>query len=829
MSENIALNNDNEVLAEIARNLDYSPETINYSGKIERFSTNHNPNNKDGWYIAFDNISNIKVVLYACWTKQISYKYISSEYKNLTPFERKRIDKEIENKQREIRQEREKEHREAREKAITELKNATETNNNEYLIAKQISDFGLNFKQNDNKTLLIDYYTIEPDKTLTLSTIQYIFKDKETGKFNKRFKQGGQQSKSFHPFKAITESNNPILLCEGVATGATIYEALERQYNVYCVGSCHNFNPVYNTVKAVYSDKSILLLCDNDSNGLSKNKAIDCNPNSYILPDFTNIDGYNADTDTDFNDLYALTDLETVKKQLVTKINEVLSKVKDSPDYQEQEFDNTDKCNADLFIEKHGRKVKYIINQKYWMVYNEKKGVWEQNDKLVFDLMQNTCIEHITDKLRNLNAQKETVRDKSQRSIIDKEIGKFENHLKQMRKTKNVKSAIEWASSNTSINTMNIDIFDSYHSYSLVNCTNGTVDLRTGKLNPHNPDDLITLSTGIAYNENAEKPEEFLNSINKMFPPKVAEFMLGLFGYSLIAMNPLKILPILYGATANNGKSTLLNAVVKSLGQYGITIDPSLLLVNNNKGGGHNESLANCRGARIINCPELPNRGYLDENLIKIATGNDKIRASKKHQHEVEFDFLGKIFITTNNKPVVSSDKGMWARLILIPCTYQFTESERKANIDEILRSEAPGILKELVQWAGIFIKNGKLDIPQVIKDETEAYQRDENSVMRWADLNVKNEVKDHDLPLKKAYENYEKWSLENGEKCITKGIFKKELEKLGWVAKNTPYGTVTYKDKVLIDIDQTDTEPVKKDSKVTDWDMSLLKEMNNM
>src|SRR6266516_286291 len=41
----------------------------------------------------------------------------------------------------------------------------------------------------------------------------------------------------------------------------------------------------------------------------------------------------------------------------------------------------------------------------------------------------------------------------------------------------------------------------------LLNCTNGTLDLRTGELHPHDPDDLLTKMTGAPYRPGAAGPE----------------------------------------------------------------------------------------------------------------------------------------------------------------------------------------------------------------------------------------------------------------------------------------------------------------------------------
>jgi putative DNA primase/helicase len=68
----------------------------------------------------------------------------------------------------------------------------------------------------------------------------------------------------------------------------------------------------------------------------------------------------------------------------------------------------------------------------------------------------------------------------------------------------------------------------------LLNCANGTVDLRTGALRPHQPKDLLTKSTGVPYDPEARCPRfkrfllEIMNGNRQM-----VRFLRRALGYSL--------------------------------------------------------------------------------------------------------------------------------------------------------------------------------------------------------------------------------------------------------------------------------------------------------
>ncbi len=64
----------------------------------------------------------------------------------------------------------------------------------------------------------------------------------------------------------------------------------------------------------------------------------------------------------------------------------------------------------------------------------------------------------------------------------------------------------------------------------LLNCQNGTVDLRTGRIKPHDPSDSITRCAPVNYVPTAQAPrfEKFLNEI---LDPERAKFVQRWFGY----------------------------------------------------------------------------------------------------------------------------------------------------------------------------------------------------------------------------------------------------------------------------------------------------------
>ena len=110
----------------------------------------------------------------------------------------------------------------------------------------------------------------------------------------------------------------------------------------------------------------------------------------------------------------------------------------------------------------------------------------------------------------------------------------------------------------------------------LLNCLNGVLDLRTGRLHPHRRGDLFTKLAPVAYEPEAECPtwKAFLHSImdgNR----ELIGFLQRFAGYALTGVIREHVLVICYG-TGSNGKSTFLETLTSLMGDYAWQAPPRL-------------------------------------------------------------------------------------------------------------------------------------------------------------------------------------------------------------------------------------------------------------
>jgi putative DNA primase/helicase len=101
----------------------------------------------------------------------------------------------------------------------------------------------------------------------------------------------------------------------------------------------------------------------------------------------------------------------------------------------------------------------------------------------------------------------------------------------------------------------------------LLNCQNGTLDLRTGKLKPHDPNDMLTKLAGANYCPGAPCPT-WTAFFERVQPDAaIREFLQRSIGYTLTGQVGEQVFWFLYG-TGSNGKSVFSGVVGALLGDY---------------------------------------------------------------------------------------------------------------------------------------------------------------------------------------------------------------------------------------------------------------------
>ena len=251
-------------------------------------------------------------------------------------------------------------------------------------------------------------------------------------------------------------------------------------------------------------------------------------------------------------------------------------------------------------------------------------------------------------------------------------------------------------------------------------CSNGTVDLRTGRKRPHRREDLMTKIVPVEYDRDAQCPnwEAFLES-SLGGDQELITFLQRFTGYALTGSVQEHALVFFYGK-GGNGKSTYLNVLRQLLGEYA-AVAPRGLLFRTKGGDRHPTELTVLLGSRMVTCAEVAENESLDEALVKDLTGGDRISCRRMGENFWEFDPTHKFFMAGNHKPRIrGADEGIWRRIRLVPWTVQVAKKD--PLLSEKLRLELPGILAWAVRGCLDWQANG-LGTPSAVAAATAAFR----------------------------------------------------------------------------------------------------------
>jgi putative DNA primase/helicase len=262
----------------------------------------------------------------------------------------------------------------------------------------------------------------------------------------------------------------------------------------------------------------------------------------------------------------------------------------------------------------------------------------------------------------------------------------------------------------------------------LLNVANGTLDLRTMELPPHDPADRITKSCRGAYREVVESPvwEGFLRYV--LPDEDVLGYLHRTAGVGLLGEIREHVLPILT-ATGANGKTTFDKALRFALGDYAIAAEPDLFT---HRDGAHPTGQMDLRGVRWASVSETNTGSRLAEATMKRLTGGDTIRARRMRQDFVEFKPSHTAVFIVNSLPRASGDdEAVWRRLRVVPFNVVIPEPEWDRELDGKLELEADAILSWAVAgWKHYAVRG--LDAPDAVRAATDKYRLDNDAVGRF-------------------------------------------------------------------------------------------------
>ena len=355
-----------------------------------------------------------------------------------------------------------------------------------------------------------------------------------------------------------------------------------------------------------------------------------------------------------------------------------------------------------------GERVKWLTDSERWLIW-QPKGFWQRGsdkhscvspfaaqfadlikpyaEKLNADF-KNFCEQHgVTLKFEGkkpmwAGGDEKTIK---QAQIAKARASKAWHIFYDFLKNSRVNSAVNMMKSCSSI-LITAEDLDRHKN--LLNCTNGVVDLETGKLYPADPKLFITQQTAAAYLPDCHDPtiDKFLRDI--VPDDKTLAALIRWFGYCLTGeVNEEKSLMICGGG--GNGKGTLTLLLMYLCNNYACALPVNAVCEAGRMGeaNAHTAELNVLEKKRLAIVEELPQGRRLDVAKFKLLTGGDKIPVRRLHEEFTAIDATHKIVISGNHRPELTDahDDGLLRRIKSVDFLQKFTEQTRDPHLKEKL------------------------------------------------------------------------------------------------------------------------------------------------
>lgn len=442
--------------------------------------------------------------------------------------------------------------------------------------------------------------------------------------------------------------------------------------------------------------------------------------------------------------------------------------------------------SGELFADIYGDDVKYKTSENTYCIWDQEKGVWEDDcTEKINEITKVFLSEHLPKLIENLEN--------------DEARQEYTAFILRQQNVASVSAILRCARSRPNMGASGID-FDKESKF--LNVKNGVVNLETGEFLKHNKEFMLTKIANVIYDPNIQDKawRKFFNRISDE-DREWCRYFIRVIAYILRGKPVEHCMFMLYGPTTRNGKSTLVNALLNFCSGYGTTIPPeSLSKYRNRFGGAPSPDIARLVGKRFINVAESSKNLPLDVAFVKALTGGDTIAIRKLYSDYEDFINNGVFMMHTNYLPKVDDNTIFTSkRIIVIPFDKHLEPNNIDTNMLEKLTNESAK--SELLNMVVRAIKNNKGrsikdNQPKRVKATTQHYMTKGDVFGLFAKTYIIKEQSEW-LRTERIVRRYNKWAETKGFESLSSKAITSELKNRGFVPSRRNEG-VGFKDIIL-------------------------------
>jgi putative DNA primase/helicase len=432
----------------------------------------------------------------------------------------------------------------------------------------------------------------------------------------------------------------------------------------------------------------------------------------------------------------------------------------------------TDAANADAVYAEHPESFLWVIEWERWIAWDGTRWAIEGGKSGAQSAVYRAVIamarrrfaeEHET--IKDLEAQVAAIVDPKDpaKAALDASLAyhkRLRGHFERSQNAGPISSACKLLQCLLSVSMADLDTRPW-----LFNVRNGTIDLQTGELGPHERGHRLTQLSPVDFDPDAACPtwNAFVSSAMGG-AAMMTTYLQRVVGYQMTGMTSEQCLVFHFGG-GSNGKSTFRGTVQAMLGDYAIAA-PRGLLVESKGNPPHPTELARLYGKRYAACAEVGEGEKFDEAKIKDLTGGDTIPCRRMNEDFWELRPTHKLDLFGNHRPTVTgTDLGIWRRLRLIPWLVTVAPEDQDKGLAAKLLTELPGVLAWAVRGCLEWQRVGLAEPEQV--QQAGAEYRTDSDVLGAFLRDYCDFASDARCARKDLRKRYETWCEELGHKPV--------------------------------------------------------------
>jgi P4 family phage/plasmid primase-like protien len=384
------------------------------------------------------------------------------------------------------------------------------------------------------------------------------------------------------------------------------------------------------------------------------------------------------------------------------------------------------------------------ITKKKWYEFQEHRWVEIDSGFTLRNRIVNEVVNELIDAqtywVSKIKSSDGLTRDDTMNKI--KKIGKVYENLKNEKYSSDIMSACARKFYDDKF-MENLDT-----NRDLLGFDNGVYDLQSGCFRDGNPDDMISMSVRYNYKIFNERDSQ-IKEIEHFFSMIQIEKDMSNFLKKLIAsfidghIRDQKF-PVFTGSGAN-GKSTILNLIRQSMGDYYGVLSVTALTQKRAASGNATPEFVTLKGKRLAVMQESEFDESIRVGCMKELTGGDSFPGRALYGDQIMIHPQFKLILVCNKKPkVMADDNGTWRRILVMLFGSEFVQNPTEPNQFKIDRELEVRIKtwSQAFMWLLLnkyypdYIKNGLIP-PTIIENETNEYRQKSDVYLQFVNDNI--------------------------------------------------------------------------------------------